>query len=69
MQAAEKFDRTALPGELDQWWRARSQMRLVQHGKRWPIEGPERPRARVAYATVENQQIVYTVEKASGAES
>ena len=34
----------ALPGEVNRWWRARSEMRLVQKGTRWEIEGPESER-------------------------
>jgi hypothetical protein len=29
-----------LPGEVDQWWRARSEMKLVRDGENWKIEGP-----------------------------
>ena len=41
---------TALPGDVDQWWRARSQMHLVARGDEWAIEGPQSDRARLAYA-------------------
>jgi hypothetical protein len=50
-----------LPGEVDRWWRARSQMRLVQKGSRWEIEGPESERARVAFASSEGGRLVITV--------
>jgi hypothetical protein len=49
----------ALPGEVDDWWRARSQMALVGEGEKWRIEGPQKERARLAYARVENDQIAY----------
>ena len=49
----------ALPGEVDRWWRARSQMRLVRHGEHWAIEGPEKGRARVAYAVVNDGRLAY----------
>ncbi len=52
----------ALPGEVDQWWRARSQMELVAAGDGWKIEGPGSDRARVAYATLDGDAIKYTVE-------
>jgi len=42
----------ALPGEVDRWWRDRSQMELFQNGGRWRIEGPGAKRARVAFATI-----------------
>ncbi len=52
---------TALPGEVDQWWRARKQMKLVQSGSQWEIEGAENKRARIAYATIDNGRLVYEV--------
>jgi hypothetical protein len=54
-----------LPGEVDRWWRARSQMQLVRKGNEWEIEGPEKSRACVAYATVADGRIEYEVEGAS----
>ncbi len=39
------------PGDVDLWWRQRSQMRLVQDGECWRVEGPGSERARVAYAS------------------
>jgi len=55
----------ALPGDLDGWWRARSQMKLVHTNANWQIEGPESHLARVAYATLNGDHLVYTVERAS----
>ena len=52
----------ALPGEVDQWWRARSQMKLVPAGDGWKIEGPDCDRARIAYATLDGDGIKYSVE-------
>jgi|SRR5438876_483218 len=54
-----------VPGEVDRWWRARSEMKLVEDQRGWRIEGPESERARIAYATVEGERIVYTIDKAS----
>ncbi len=54
-----------VPGELDRWWRARSEMKLVEDSKGWRIEGPGSERARIAYATLEGDRIVYTVGKTS----
>jgi hypothetical protein len=48
-----------LPGEIDRWWRARSQMSLVQRGSSWEIEGPEKERARVAYAYLQADKLQY----------
>ena len=50
----------ALPRDVDRWWRARSQMRLVAEAGGWRVEGPQSERARVAYARVENGQLVYS---------
>lgn len=49
----------ALPGDLDRWWRARSQMKLVQRGSEWDIVGPGSERAKLAYATLEADKLVY----------
>jgi hypothetical protein len=55
----------ARPGEVNDWWRERSQMRLICHGERWEIEGPGKERARIAYASLEGNQLVYRVESSS----
>ena len=52
----------ALPGEVDHWWRARSQMKLVSGCDGWKIEGPDSDRARIAYATLDGDGIKYSVE-------
>ncbi len=49
----------ALPGEVDRWWRARSQMKLVPQGNSWAIDGPEKERARVAYAVRDGARLTY----------
>ena len=59
----------ALPGEVDRWWRARSQMRLVRGANDWEIEGPEKERARVAYAVLDGKRLNYEVSKAGVTES
>ena len=48
-----------LPGEVDKWWRARNDMKLVPRGSDWVIEGPEKERARVAYAVLEKGRVCY----------
>lgn len=55
----------ALPGEVNWWWRARSEMRLVQNGTSWEIEGPESERARVAYATLDGDRLLYSMDNDS----
>jgi hypothetical protein len=51
----------ALPGEVDQWWRTRSQLKLIYSGTHWKIEGPGKERARIAYAVLEGNRLVYEV--------
>ncbi|HEX2712746.1 MAG TPA: GNAT family N-acetyltransferase [Candidatus Acidoferrales bacterium] len=50
----------ALPGEVDRWWRERSQMKLVCDGGSWRIEGMGCERARIAYAALRDDKIVYS---------
>jgi len=49
----------ALPGEVDTWWRERSQMQLVSEDGKWRIEGPGSERARTAYATLAGDTVTY----------
>lgn len=55
----------ALPGDVERWWRARSQMTLVQSGDHWRIEGAGRERARIAYAMLDGDKLAYHVEPQS----
>ena len=52
----------ALPGEIDTWWRLRNRMKLVRRGDGWQIEGPGSERARIAYASLQGDRLVYNVE-------
>lgn len=47
----------ALPGDVDDWWRARRQMKLAPRGDNWEITGPESDRARLAYAVREGERL------------
>jgi hypothetical protein len=58
---AERKVWTALPSEIDQWWRNRREMRLVPDGNSWRVEGPGSERARVAYARLDGDRVVYEV--------
>ena len=49
----------ALPGELNRWWRNRERMTLVPAGNGWRIEGPDYQRARLAYAELDGDRVVY----------
>jgi hypothetical protein len=49
----------ALPREVDQWWRNRNRMILVRRADSWSVEGPDSERARVAYASLDGDRVVY----------
>ncbi|MEO8736038.1 MAG: hypothetical protein ABI380_05825, partial [Edaphobacter sp.] len=49
----------ALPREVDTWWRQRNAMSLIPHGQGWKIEGEGSERARIAYATLHNDELTY----------
>jgi hypothetical protein len=51
-----------LPRELNDWWRSRNEMRLVKEGSAWQIDGPEKRRARIAYASLEGDRVVYSFD-------
>jgi hypothetical protein len=55
----------ALPGEVDRWWRQRSEMRLVKQENGWRIEGNGKERARIAYATLCDDRLTYSVERSA----
>ncbi len=52
-----------LPGEVNTWWRQRSEMSIVAENGRFRIVGPGSERARVAFARVENGQLSYSLEQ------
>lgn len=51
----------ALPREVDQWWRIRSQLKLVRTSTCWEIEGSGKERARIAYAVREGDRLTYEI--------
>lgn len=52
----------ALPGEVDTWWRQRNAMTLVADSRgAWHIQGPGAERACVAYATIEDGKLHYSL--------
>jgi hypothetical protein len=55
----------ALPGEAAAWWRLRSELKLVNDGGSWHIEGEGRQRARIAHATIVDEKITYECEPAT----
>jgi hypothetical protein len=50
---------SALPGDVDLWWRARSKMQIVSRGEEWEIVGPENEKARLTFAVLDGGRIVY----------
>jgi glycosyltransferase involved in cell wall biosynthesis len=52
----------AVPGEIDRWWRQRSQMELVCDGGGWRVKGVGSERARVAYASEKDGRLVFTMQ-------
>jgi hypothetical protein len=52
----------ALPGEVDQWWRARSKMRVIERDGQWRIEGPGAERAKLAFARAAGDRLEYEVD-------
>jgi hypothetical protein len=49
----------ALPGDVDRWWRARSQMEIVPRGNEWEVTGTGKEKARIAYAVLEGGRLTY----------
>jgi hypothetical protein len=49
----------ALPAEVAAWWRLRSELRLVNQGSAWSIQGNGREDARIAYATLADGKLTY----------
>jgi hypothetical protein len=50
---------TPLPRDVANWWRQRSQMELVRTNGEWRVEGPGSERARVAYASLAGDTVIY----------
>ena len=53
------------PGEVNRWWRQRAQMKLISTPAGWVIENPGDGRARIAYASLDGDRVVYEVENSS----
>lgn len=55
------------PGEVNRWWRQRAEMKLVDNGQGWQIEGLGKDRARIAYASESDGRLVLTMENSDRA--
>ena len=49
----------ALPREVDRWWRQRAAMNIIRHQGQLVVEGAGSERARIAFACLEGDRIVY----------
>jgi hypothetical protein len=58
----------ATPGEIDRWWRERSNMTLVRDRDEWRVEGAGRERAQVAFASEENGRLIFSMQYSSAGE-
>jgi len=52
----------ALPGEINDWWRSRAKMRVSHANGCWQVEGEGSERARVAFASIENDRLRYRIQ-------
>jgi hypothetical protein len=55
-----------LPREVDRWWRERAAMRLVRQGDGWQVEGPGKERARIAWASLDGERLVFSLDQQTG---
>jgi len=58
---------SALPTEIDSWWRARSKMSVVREGNSWKIKGDDTERAVLAFAKNVDGKLVYELAHAAEA--
>ena len=56
---------TALPGDIDRWWRQRRELTLDRCGEHWRITGAGADRARVAFAYRDEGRIKFRVQAAA----
>ncbi len=59
----------ALPGDVERWWRLRHTMRVVPDDDGWRIEGAGSERARLAWARLDDGEVVFEVEAAAAGAS
>jgi len=48
------------PGEVNTWWRQRSEMTLVEKDGQWRIEGPGKERASIAFASEKDGRLEFS---------
>ncbi len=59
---ADKNVWVCLPREVDRWWRERRELELVGAKGNWKISGKGSERARIAYARLDDDRVVYEIE-------
>jgi hypothetical protein len=52
------------PGQVNQWWRQRAKMQLVDGGHGWQIDGEGKEQARLAYASERDGRLVLELSAA-----
>ncbi len=52
----------ARPQDVNNWWRLRSEMKLIRRSGEWRIEGSGKDRASIAYAAAHGDQVTYSFE-------
>lgn len=57
------------PGEVNRWWRQRTEMRLIEAREGWRIEGPGSERACLAWASESAGRLVFTLPAKVGQET
>lgn len=50
------------PREVNEWWRERSKMQLVCRNGRWQVEGTGSERARIAFASLDGDRLIYSTQ-------
>jgi hypothetical protein len=48
---------------VDRWWRARAALRIVSSEGGWRIEGPDSGRARLAFASLVDDRVVFELAR------
>jgi hypothetical protein len=59
-QRAEENVWIPRPGDVDTWWRQRSRLQLVPDGSNWRLAGVGAERAKVAYASLNGNSVMYS---------
>lgn len=65
-QCATRDIWATLPAQVNSWWRQRSEMKLLRSSNGWRITGEGSQRARVAYASLVGDSLVYSFEEPQG---